>query len=146
MVRSSAESEAGKIARLGLTHSAQETLGAGRKEWLRHESRVQCIAGHVDPKAVRYRDRSNIERFNGRLKDEFFGRHFRVRGTTKVTYHLMWGILALKVNQFFRLGKAASPVKRARSRRLPEPDARQQCAKIPGTLPCLASGMLTIKI
>ena len=74
------------------------------KESLRREARAQRAAGHVDHKTVRYRERSNIERINGRLKDEFGGRHVRVRGPTKVNCHLMWGILALTVDQILRLG------------------------------------------
>lgn len=74
------------------------------KESLLKEARAQRAAGHVDHKTVRYRERSNIERINGRLKDEFGGRHVRVRGPTKVNCHLMWGILALTVDQLLRLG------------------------------------------
>lgn len=74
------------------------------KESLRREARAQRAAGHIDHKTVRYRERSNIERINGRLKDEFGGRHVRVRGPTKVNCHLMWGILALTVDQLLRLG------------------------------------------
>ncbi|MDM8563878.1 transposase [Candidatus Marithioploca araucensis] len=40
-----------------------------------------------------YRERSASERVNGRLKDEFGGRHVRVRGNAKVLCHLMFGIL-----------------------------------------------------
>jgi hypothetical protein len=43
------------------------------------------------------------ERVNARLKDEFGGRTTRVRGATKVMAHLMFGILALTVDQLLRL-------------------------------------------
>jgi hypothetical protein len=46
-----------------------------------------------------------IERVNGRLKDEFGGREIRVRGAAKVMAHLMFGILALTVDQLLRLGR-----------------------------------------
>jgi len=51
----------------------------------------------------RYRERTMIERVNGRLKDEFGGREIRVRGAAKVMAHLMFGILALTVDQLLRL-------------------------------------------
>ncbi|MBE4272513.1 transposase [Vibrio parahaemolyticus] len=52
---------------------------------------------------VRYRERSAAERANARLKDEFGGRNIWVRGPTKVMSHLMFGILALSVDQLLRL-------------------------------------------
>jgi hypothetical protein len=42
-------------------------------------------------------------RINGRLKDDFGGRHVRVRGHAKVFCHLMFGVLALTVDQLIRL-------------------------------------------
>ena len=52
---------------------------------------------------VRYRVRSTSERVNSRLKDEFGGRMIRVRGAVKVMAHLMFGILALTVDEILRL-------------------------------------------
>ena len=43
---------------------------------------------------------TTVERVYARLKDEFGGRHVRVRGHAKVLCHLMFGILALAVSQF----------------------------------------------
>ena len=54
------------------------------------------------PEEVRYRERSTVERVNGRLKDEFGGLMIRVRGNAKVMCHLMFGILALTVDQLTR--------------------------------------------
>lgn len=51
------------------------------------------------PKAQRYNERSSVERTNGRLKDEYGGRNVRVKGKTKVLCHLMFGLLALTVDQ-----------------------------------------------
>ena len=42
-----------------------------------------------------------MERVNGRLKDDFGGRQVRVRGHAKVLCHLMFGILALTVAQWY---------------------------------------------
>lgn len=74
-----------------------------RKEALRLEARAQRAAGRIDAKAIRYRERTNVERVNARIKDDFGGRHVRVRGPDKVACHLMWGILALTVDQLLRL-------------------------------------------
>ena len=44
-----------------------------------------------------------VERVNARVKDDFGGRTIRVRGHAKVMTHLMFGILALTVEQLLRL-------------------------------------------
>ena len=53
--------------------------------------------------ASRFRERTAIERVYSRLKDEFGGRFVRVRGHAKVMAHLMFGLLALTVDQILRL-------------------------------------------
>ena len=53
--------------------------------------------------AQRYKERSQAERTNARLKDDYGGRHIRVRGNAKVMSHLMFGILALTADQILRL-------------------------------------------
>lgn len=53
----------------------------------------------------RYRERTMVERVNARIKDEFGGRTVRVRGHAKVMTHLMFGILALTVDQLLRMVK-----------------------------------------
>jgi len=52
---------------------------------------------------VRYNERTAGERVNGRLKDEFGGRHVRVRGAAKVMCHCMFAVLALTADQLVRL-------------------------------------------
>lgn len=52
----------------------------------------------------RYKERTMVERVNGRLKDEFGGRYVRVRGAAKVMAHLMFGVLALTADQILRMG------------------------------------------
>ena len=52
--------------------------------------------------AQRYKERSTAERINARLKDEFGGLCIRVRGHSKIMAHLMFGILALTVDQLIR--------------------------------------------
>lgn len=51
----------------------------------------------------RYELRGMIEQLTARLKDEFGGRHVRVRGWRKVLAHLMLGVLMLSVDQLLRL-------------------------------------------
>jgi hypothetical protein len=51
----------------------------------------------------RYKERTMVERANARLKDEFGGRNVRVRGAAKVMAHLMFGVLALTVDQLLKL-------------------------------------------
>lgn len=61
-------------------------------------------AVEMDPaKAERFKIRTTAERANARLKDEFGGRTVRVRGPAKVMAHLMFGIVALTVDQLFQL-------------------------------------------
>ena len=52
---------------------------------------------------VRYNQRSSAERVNARLKDEFGARNLWVRGDAKVFCHLMFGLLALTIDQLMRL-------------------------------------------
>lgn len=51
----------------------------------------------------RFKERTAVERVFGRLKEEFGGDHIRVRGPVKVMAHLMFGMLALTVDQLLRL-------------------------------------------
>jgi hypothetical protein len=51
----------------------------------------------------RYKERTMVERVNARLKDEFGASHIRVRGAAKVMTHLMFGVLALTVDQWLRM-------------------------------------------
>jgi hypothetical protein len=56
-----------------------------------------------DPDDLRYRERTNAERANGRLKDEFGARTVRVRGPVKVFCHLMFGVAVLAADSLLRL-------------------------------------------
>ena len=64
------------------------------KDELTAEKRRCRRVGHKTAEAIRYNERSTVERVNARLKDEFGGRVVRVRGHAKVRCHLMFGILA----------------------------------------------------
>ena len=74
-----------------------------RAEELRTEARRLKNLGFQLAEQVRYNERTAGERVNGRLKDEFGGRHVRVRGAAKVICHCMFGVLALTADQFLRL-------------------------------------------
>ena len=67
------------------------------------ENKRRRLVGHKPAEAIRYHERSTVERVNARLKDEFGGRMVRVRGHAKVMCHLMFGILALTANQLMSL-------------------------------------------
>lgn len=51
----------------------------------------------------RFQERTMVERVYSRLKDEFGARVVRVRGASKVMAHLMFGVLALTVDQLLKL-------------------------------------------
>ena len=53
--------------------------------------------------AVRYRERSSVERVNSHLHDEHGGRHVRVRGPIKVAAHLAFGLLVIAAEQMLRM-------------------------------------------
>lgn len=72
------------------------------KEELAAEKQRQDLIHLTSPETTRYHERTTVERVNGRLKDEFGGRMIRVRGHAKVMCHLMFGILALTVDQLMR--------------------------------------------
>ncbi len=73
------------------------------KEEIKAEKKRWRTIGLKPAESVRYNERSNVERVNGRLKDEFGGRMVRVRGWSKVMSHLMFGISALTADQLIRL-------------------------------------------
>lgn len=73
------------------------------KEELRAEAQRFEMLHFERPEDRRYKERTSVERVYGRLKDEFGGRMIRVRGHAKVMTHLMFGILALTVDQMIRL-------------------------------------------
>ena len=75
----------------------------GRKAELDGEALARRHANYRTAEQVRYGERTTAERVNARLKDEFGGRYVRVRGAAKVMCHLMFGVLALTVDQLMRL-------------------------------------------
>ena len=70
---------------------------------LKAESRRQKLLNLESAEKVRYNERTTAERANARLKDEFGGCMVRVRGPAKVMCHLMFGVLALAVDQLMKV-------------------------------------------
>lgn len=76
--------------------------GLGHVPLIEHNPRRGEKILFAPHEAVRYRERSTVERANARLKDEFGGRSIFVRGPLKVMAHLMFGVVALTVDQLMR--------------------------------------------
>lgn len=75
---------------------------AARDAWAMERKARRQIAWKP-AEARRLAQRTACERVNSRLKDQFGGHHVRVRGPIKTMCHLMFGILALTVDQLTRL-------------------------------------------
>jgi DDE family transposase len=69
-------------------------------ERVQHGDTPVTMAPH---EAIRFRERTTVERVNSRMKDEFGAASVRVRGHAKVMAHLMFGLLALTVDQILRM-------------------------------------------
>ena len=80
-----------------------------KAEWGREVERLKLI--HMpDFDGLIYDFRTMAERVNARLKDEFGARFLRVRGALKVKCHLMFGIVALAVDQIIRSSTPGPPL------------------------------------
>lgn len=66
-------------------------------------SRGKEIIPMAPHEAARYNERTAVERFNSRIKEEFGARNIMVRGAQKVKMHLMFGVLALFADQLLKL-------------------------------------------
>jgi len=73
-----------------------------KKQELEAEAKRRKVANYTLAEDQRYNERSTVERVNGRIKDEFGARMVRVRGNAKVMAHLMFGIVALTVDQLMK--------------------------------------------
>ena len=67
----------------------------------RRSSMGDRLRSHAEQQ--RYKERTAVERAYSRLKDDFGGRHVRVRGHCKVHAHIMFGVLALFADQALKL-------------------------------------------
>ena len=75
-----------------------------KAEWAKEVERMKFI-NMPDPDDVIFDFRTMAERVNARLKDEFGARFVRVRGAIKVKCHLMFGVVALAVDQILRVAE-----------------------------------------
>jgi hypothetical protein len=66
--------------------------------------RTACRTIHMpDPDDLIYNERTAAERVNGAIKDDYGGRHLRVRGHLKVFCHLMFGVAAFTASCLLKL-------------------------------------------
>jgi len=79
-----------------------------RKIEIKLERQGQRNANYKLPEDVRYNERSTAERVNARLKDDFGACMVRVCGSSKVMAHLMFGVIALTVDQLTRFIKSTA--------------------------------------
>lgn len=68
-----------------------------------NKRRSNEIRSFLPHEAERYKIRSTAERVNSRMKDEFGAAKIYVRGHAKIITHLMFGLIALTVDQLIRL-------------------------------------------
>ena len=66
-------------------------------------SRGKDIPPMAPHEAARYNERTAVERFNSRIKEEFGAKNVMVRGAQKVKLHLMFGVLALYADHLIKL-------------------------------------------
>ena len=74
-----------------------------RKIEIKQELKRRRYFNYKEAGDIRYNERSTVERVNGRLKDDFGARMIRVKGHAKVMTHLMFGVIALTVDQLMRI-------------------------------------------
>jgi len=72
------------------------------KKQIKDEQKRRRRVGYKEAESIRYNERSTVERVNGRLKDDFDANMLRVKGHAKVMTHLMFGVIALTVDQLMR--------------------------------------------
>jgi transposase len=73
------------------------------KRELEAEAKAQKTLKWKPPEALRYNERTTVERGNSRLKLELGACTLKVRGHKKVLCHLMFGVLTLAADQLLRL-------------------------------------------
>jgi hypothetical protein len=77
--------------------------GLGHVPIIEKNSRGWDVIPLAPHEAARYRERTVVERFNSRIKEEFGARNIMVRGARKVKLHLMFGGVALFADQLMKL-------------------------------------------
>jgi hypothetical protein len=77
--------------------------GLGHVPIIDKNSRGGEVIPMAPHEAARYNERTSVERFNSRMKDEFGAANLMVRGASKVMMHLMFGVVALFADQLLKL-------------------------------------------
>lgn len=81
----------------------QVPLRKNSRSWIRVVDKELRAAEMTWAERDRFAERTMVERVFSRLKQEFGFRSLRVRGPSKVMAHLMFGVLALTVDQLLKL-------------------------------------------
>lgn len=89
--------------KLGHVPIVERPAERGKTEEKRLEKLAWDTLNWKPAEMVRFEKRTTIERSFARLKEEFGAKFVRVRGNAKVFTHLMFGILALSVDQLLRI-------------------------------------------
>ena len=77
--------------------------GLGHVPLIDKNSRGKEVIPMAPHEATRYNERTVVERFNSRMKEEFGADNVMVRGAQKVKMHLMFGVLALFADHLIKL-------------------------------------------
>ena len=81
----------------------EHSIGLGHVPIIDRQKRGSEKPVMAPHEAMRFRERTNVERVYARLKNEFGCSFVRVRGGAKVMAHIMFGVLALTADQILRL-------------------------------------------
>jgi hypothetical protein len=82
-------------------HEVSKSLG--HVPIIDRNSRGKEVVPMAPHEAARYNERTVVERFNSRIKEEFGADNVMVRGAQKVKMHLMFGVLALFADHLIKL-------------------------------------------
>ena len=85
----------------GLIYEVSKSLG--HVPLIDKNPRGKEVVPMAPHEAVRYNERTVVERFNSRIKEEFGADNVMVRGARKVKLHLMFGVLALFADHLIKL-------------------------------------------
>jgi hypothetical protein len=78
-------------------------LRKNSRSWTRVVEKELCAQELTWAEQDRFAERTMVERVFSRLKDEFGARLIRLRGASKIMAHLMFGVVALTVDQLLKL-------------------------------------------
>jgi Transposase DDE domain/Transposase domain (DUF772) len=81
----------------------EQSRALGHMPIIDRNPRGGAVVPMAPHEAQRYNERTAVERFNSRLKEDFGGRNVMVRGAGKVMVHLMFGVVALFADQLLKV-------------------------------------------